>query len=632
MKRSLFLLSILLLALLCFYACTTVSPSFPPSVDYTDGRSVMREIEVVRGLMSEKPLDGLLRAKRLTLYTESTDEINTLYQDAQSAVEKLFFKAVENGTWDEALKIFRSLTALGYTPAQWNEQKLLSAQRNQWKEKKFDALIQNTARLSDGVNDAPSLETVRKMMKGTVTVWVDRGMTIEKGLGRADRMIGSGFFIDANGYLITNYHVIQSEVDPEYEGFSRVYIKRAENPTVRIPAKVVGWDTTFDLALLKTEINPEVYFQLGSSEDLNIGSRIYAIGSPAGLEQTLTSGIVSAQNRRLLSLGSVLQIDAPVNHGSSGGPIIDEAGRVQAIVFAGLERNEGLNFAIPVELLRLILPQLYAGGEIVHAWMSCYGVSVKESPQQAAGTELVYAVPGSSASVIPAGAVITHLNERAVSSLEALQAALMRLSAGTIVKVSGYAPLHTPAANAARATGSDIAANVSIAPDAIGSSTGNTENANVSSDHSAGDTTNISTGDTAGTTSDAADNMGRAERSEHCWEKTRQDWYVQLEARPKQPAELVYRKDSRARAMLPVYGMYLENAGGKKSFRITEVIPGSYADETGFSAGDYLEIHKMEVQKAEEVLFTRIYTKRRKSAYLDTFMDIWAYLDNPSYF
>ena len=626
--RFLYNISALIVLLVTFGACTSVTPSFSQSVNYADGRSVTREIEAVRGLIAEKPLDALLRAKRLTLYTERTDEINTLYQDSKSAVEELFFKAVENGTWDEALKIFRSLTVLGHTPAQWSEQKLIAAQRDKWKEKKFDALIQDTARLSGGVHDAPSLETVRKMMKGTVTVWVDRGMTIEKGLGRADRMIGSGFFIDANGYLITNYHVIQSEVDPEYEGFSRVYIKRAENPTVRIPAKVVGWDTTFDLALLKTEINPEVYFQLASSEDLNIGSRIYAIGSPAGLEQTLTSGIVSAQNRRLLSLGSVLQIDAPVNHGSSGGPIIDEAGRVQAIVFAGLERNEGLNFAIPVELLRLILPQLYAGGETVHAWMSCYGVSVKESPQQAAGTELVYAVPGSSASVIPAGAVITHLNGRAVPCLEALQAELMRLSAGTIVKVSGYAPLHTSSTNDARPSGSDADtagttgnANVSTAPDAIGSS-GN----------SAVGTAHISTGDTAGATSDAADNMGGAERKEHRWEKTRQDWYVQLEARPEQPAELVYRKDSRARAMLPVYGIYLENAGGKKSFRITEVIPGSYADETGFSAGDYLEIHKMEVQKAEEALFTRIYTKRRKSAYLDTFMDIWAYLDNPSYF
>ena len=626
--RFLYNISALIVLLVTFGACTSVTPSFSQSVNYADGRSVTREIEAVRGLIAEKPLEALLRAKRLTLYTEHTDEINTLYQDSKSAVEEVFFKAVENGTWDEALKIFRSLTVLGHTPAQWSEQKLIAAQRDKWKEKKFDALIQDTARLSGGVHDAPSLETVRKMMKGTVTVWVDRGMTIEKGLGRADRMIGSGFFIDANGYLITNYHVIQSEVDPEYEGFSRVYIKRAENPTVRIPAKVVGWDTTFDLALLKTEINPEVYFQLASSEDLNIGSRIYAIGSPAGLEQTLTSGIVSAQNRRLLSLGSVLQIDAPVNHGSSGGPLIDEAGRVQAIVFAGLERNEGLNFAIPVELLRLILPQLYAGGETVHAWMSCYGVSVKESPQQAAGTELVYAVPGSSASVIPAGAVITHLNGRAVPCLEALQAELMRLSAGTIVKVSGYAPLHTSSTNDARSSGSDADtagttgnANVSTAPDAIGSS-GN----------SAVGTTHISTGDTAGATSDAAGNMGGAERKEHRWEKTRQDWYVQLETRPEQPAELVYRKDSRARAMLPAYGMYLESAGGKKSFRITEVIPGSYADETGFSAGDYLEIYKMEVQKAEEALFTRIYTKRRKSAYLDTFMDIWAYLDNPSYF
>ena len=601
MKRPLFLLSVLLIALLCFYSCTTVTPSFPPSIDYTDSRSVTREMEAVRSLIEEKPLDALLRVKRLILYTENTGETNTLYQEVKSSVEKLFLQTIENDKWEEALKIFRSLTALGHPPAQWSEQKLMSAQRNKWKEKKFDALVQGTAGLSDGVNDAPSLETVRKMMKGTVTVWVDRGMTIEKGLGRADRMIGSGFFIDANGYLITNYHVIQSEVDPEYEGFSRVYIKRAENPTVRMPAKVVGWDTTFDLALLKTEINPEVYFQLGSSEDLNIGTKIYAIGSPAGLEQTLTSGIVSAQNRRLLSLGSVLQIDAPVNHGSSGGPIIDEAGRVQAIVFAGLERNEGLNFAIPVELLRLILPQLYAGGETVHAWMSCYGVSVKESPQQAAGTELVYAVPGSSASAIPAGALITHLNGKAVPGLEPLQAELMRLSAGTIVKLSGYAPMSAPITNEAYASGSDA-------------------------------DTNSSADNAMKRTGEAADSGVETQQRERSWDKIRQDWYVQLEVRPKQPAELVYRKDSRARAMLPLYGIYLESAGGKKSFRITDVVPGSYADETGFSAGDYLEIRTMEIQKAQEAVYTQIYTKRRKSAYLDTFIDIWAYLDNPSYF
>lgn len=619
LSRVLYKISSLSIVLLfTFGACASVTPSFPPSIDYTDGRSVIREIETVRSLIAEKPLEALLRAKRLTLYSESSNEISSLYREAETATQKLFFDAVENATWEEALKIFRSLTALGHTPEQWSEQKLTTAQREQWKEKKFDALIQNTARPSDGMNDAPSLETVRRMMQGVVTVWVDRGMTIEKGLGRADRMIGSGFFIDANGYLITNHHVIQSEVDPEYEGYSRVYIKLPENPTVRIPAKVVGWDTIFDLALLKTEINPEVYFQLGSSEDLNTGSRIYAIGSPAGLEQTLTSGIVSAQNRRLLSLGSVLQIDAPVNHGSSGGPIIDEAGRVQAIVFAGLERNEGLNFAIPVELLRLILPQLYAGGETVHAWMSCYGISVKESPQQEAGTELVYAVPGSSASAVPTGALITHLNGRAVPNLEALQSELMRLSAGTIVKLSGYEPAKGKVFSSGSGT------------DAIGSSGGVVGNVGTAVNRT-GDTAG-STGNTIGSSGTTGDVTGGAGQEDHSWGKTRQDWYVQLEARPQQPAELVYRKDSRARAMLPLYGIYLESAGGKKAFRITDVIPGSYADETGFSAGDYLEIRTMEVQKAQEAVYTQIYTKRRKSAYLDTFIDIWAYLDNPSYF
>ena len=586
--------TVLLIVCAAFYgACTTVTPSFSSNVDYTDGRSVIREIEHGRSLIAEKPLEALLRAKRLALYAENTAEVQALYQQAETAVEKAFAKATESGNWEEGLRLYRSLTALGKPPAQWTEEKLAAAQHALWKEKGFAALFQDTSKRLSGVSaDGPSMETVRRMMKGAVTVWVDRGITIEKGLGRADRMIGSGFFIDPNGYLITNYHVIQSEVDPEYEGFSRVYVKLPDRSSVRIPAKVIGWDPVFDLALLKTEITPDVYFSLGSSEDLNTGSRIYAIGSPAGLEQTLTSGIVSAQNRRFLSLGSVLQIDAPVNHGSSGGPIIDEAGRVQAIVFAGLERQEGLNFAIPVELLRLILPQLYEGGAVTHAWMACYGISAAETPQREGGTELVYTLPGTSAACIPAGTVITHLNGQPVPSLEALQAALMRLSAGTIVKVSGYAPC--------KATSSDVK------PDEKGSS--KTE----SSAEKKSDAASFGTG-----------TNGTAERC---------DWYVQLEARPEEPAEQIYRKDSRARAMLPLYGIYLENAGGKKSFRITDVVPGSYADETGFSAGDYLEIRSMELQKDQDAVYTQIYTRRRKSAYLDAFMDIWAYLDSPSYF
>ena len=79
------------------------------------------------------------------------------------------------------------------------------------------------------------------MIKGTVTVWVDRGLRIENGVGYADRVIGSGFFIDPRGYFITNYHVIQSEVDPKYEGYSRLYIKLPGDSDTRVPAKVIGW-------------------------------------------------------------------------------------------------------------------------------------------------------------------------------------------------------------------------------------------------------------------------------------------------------------------------------------------------------------------------------------------------------
>ena len=617
------LIALLVTAVCTFGACTSEPSPFPPSIDYTDGRSVLREIDATRARIAEEPLEALLRAHRLKLYTEHSSEIDALYQEAEAAAEKALEAAAADGKWDAALRISRSLAVLGKQPVQWSEETLAAAQREAWKEKGFSALVQSASGpLPDASAEAPSIETVRKMMKGVVTVWVDRGITIEKGLGRADRMIGSGFFIDKNGFLITNYHVIQSEVDPEYEGFSRVYVKPAGNTSVRIPAKVIGWDPIFDLALLKTEITPEVSFVLGSSEDLNLGSRIYAIGSPAGLEQTLTSGIVSAKDRRFLSLGSVLQIDAPVNHGSSGGPIIDEAGRVQAIVFAGLERQEGLNFAIPVELLKLILPQLYGGGAAVHAWMASYGLSVPEAIGQRGGAKLVYTLPGASASCIPAETLITRINDRPVADLEALQAELMRFSAGTIVKISGYAPPQTDAPDIEAASGVSVGTILaSVEGTAPGGAADRTSAADtVSGSGSSPAADGVAFGVSGSFVGGVADGAQL------------QDWYVQLEARPEEPGEQVYRKERRARAMLPLYGMYLESAGGKKSFRITDVIPGSYADEAGFSAGDYLEIRTMELQKDQDAVYTQIYTKRRKSAYLDTFMDLWSYIDNPAYF
>ena len=164
--------------------------------------------------------------------------------------------------------------------------------------------------------DMDSAPSFPRMISGTVTILVDRGIKVEKGVGFPDRVIGSGFFIDKRGYILTNHHVIESEVDPKYKGYSRLFIRLSESPAgERIPAKVVGYDKAFDLALIKTEITPEYVFGGWSGQTLTPGDRIFAIGSPAGLEKTITSGIISAMGRRLLQVGDSMQVDVPLNPG-----------------------------------------------------------------------------------------------------------------------------------------------------------------------------------------------------------------------------------------------------------------------------------------------------------------------------
>ena len=183
----------------------------------------------------------------------------------------------------------------------------------------------------------------------------DKGLKVQYGNGISDIVIGSGFFIDERGYIVTNYHVIESEVDPEYEGYSRLYIKTSKDSETKVPAKVIGYDSVMDLALLKTEITPDFVFQLGSSENLEIGDQIYAIGSPLGLEKTITSGIISTTDRKITTLGTVMQLDASVNAGNSGGPAVSKEGLVQGVVFAGITGYLKLSILV---LLATLLFQL----------------------------------------------------------------------------------------------------------------------------------------------------------------------------------------------------------------------------------------------------------------------------------
>jgi S1-C subfamily serine protease len=259
---------------------------------------------------------------------------------------------------------------------------------------------------------AEGKDAASDMIRGVATVLIDRGYRIEKGLGMPDRILGSAFFVDASGLLITNYHVISSEVDPTYEGYSRMFIRMGDGSSPRIPAKVLGWDKALDLALIKAEVKPEYVFSVVDRVIPRVGDTVYAIGSPGGLEKTVTSGIVSALGRRFLQVGDVIQIDAAVNHGNSGGPVVDMAGRLVGIAFAGIEQYPGLNFAVPAERLAAALPGMIKGGRAERPWL---GLTISETLQ---GAEIIYVAPSTPAAdqQIPEGARIVSINGETVNA------------------------------------------------------------------------------------------------------------------------------------------------------------------------------------------------------------------------
>lgn len=399
-------------------------------VNYNDSNRRQKEIDAINELIKTDSILALWQAELLFRFDETNPIATDLVQKAKDAVKSQFYSATEKKDWILALRCYNSLDSLG----------LCEEIYDSWNVKIIENQIINNVQYAEikGASGEINQETkVSDLIKGTVTVWVDLGLKIENGVGYSNKMIGSGFFIDPNGYIITNHHVISNMVDPEYEGFSRLYISLADQPDERIPAKIIGWDKSLDLALLKTEVEPPYIFSLGSSEGLDVGDKIYAIGSPLGLDRTITSGIVSASDRQLLSTAAVMQIDAAINSGNSGGPTIDEHGAVQAVVFAGILDYQGLNFAIPVEYVKMILPRLYSGGELNHVWLGAYGRTKKNAMYQPEGVEVIYVKPGSAAAKagMIAGDIIREIDDVPVSTIEEFQDILLSKIPNTISKV-----------------------------------------------------------------------------------------------------------------------------------------------------------------------------------------------------
>jgi serine protease Do len=167
--------------------------------------------------------------------------------------------------------------------------------------------------------------------------------------------LGSGFFLNEDGYLITNFHVIEGETEISVEVYHQQ--NGQLNRETYKQVKIIAINKFHDLALLHIEDKGAPKFQavtLGSADALNVGEGVFAIGSPLGLERTVTQGIVSTKTRQMEG-NLYLQTSAPINPGNSGGPLFNLAGEVVGVTNMKITFGEGLGFAIPAELVKSFL-------------------------------------------------------------------------------------------------------------------------------------------------------------------------------------------------------------------------------------------------------------------------------------
>jgi serine protease Do len=197
--------------------------------------------------------------------------------------------------------------------------------------------------------------------------------------GRVERVVGSGFIIDPSGLILTNSHV----------AFGRETLVVTLSDGTSLPAQLVGADPIFDVALLRVPKSADwnlPALTLGDSDKVNVGGEAIAIGNPLGLNQSLTRGTVSATNRVLpvtffSSEEPLIQIDTPINQGNSGGPLINQCGEVIGITTAIIPGAQNIGFAIPINLVKALLPSLISQGRVVRPWLGFHGQLIDDTLQ-----------------------------------------------------------------------------------------------------------------------------------------------------------------------------------------------------------------------------------------------------------
>jgi S1-C subfamily serine protease len=250
-----------------------------------------------------------------------------------------------------------------------------------------------------------------------------------------NRSTGSGFVIDDEGYIVTNAHVVASASD--------VKVQFADDKIVK--ASVAGTDPSTDLALLKVDtdgvdLKP---LEFGDSSDVQVGDPTIAIGNPFGLDRTLTTGVVSALQRRIsapndFTIENVIQTDAAINPGNSGGPLLDATGRVigvnsQIATAEGARGNIGIGFAVPINTVKQVVPQLKEDGRVSRPYL---GVSFRAVTAPEAGLLVDVAAAGGPAdrAGIGGGDIIVSLNGKPTRSAEDMARFLGDAEVGDLVQ------------------------------------------------------------------------------------------------------------------------------------------------------------------------------------------------------
>ena len=265
------------------------------------------------------------------------------------------------------------------------------------------------------------------------------------------RGTGTGFIWDEAGHIVTNFHVIQ--------GANAARVTLADQSSHR--AELVGAFPDRDLAVLKINL-PKARLPpipIGSSRDLQVGQKVYAIGNPFGLDQTLTTGIVSALNREIESvtrrtIRGAIQTDAAINPGNSGGPLLDSAGRligVNTAIFSTSGASAGIGFAIPVDEVNRVVPRLIRDGRLIRpnlgitaapeAWAKAQGLPpgvpvLRVAPGGAAQRAGLQPFTRNPEGGIVAGDVIQAINDEAIASFDELLTVMERYQPGDRVTLS----------------------------------------------------------------------------------------------------------------------------------------------------------------------------------------------------